>query len=626
MDLYSLRSCALLHDIGKPGCWAAGRPWSDHIYYSHEIIADVLDEERAKAAMSHHSGSAYPEKYHPRSEEEMIIWLADNLASGADRREMPETGTARPRPPFRLTHPLSKGDTDIVHHDAEKLEISSQKIIGDLRKVAADFDKNEGEGYLRIFNTLESSDLRSIPADTRPPINDVSLWHHSKLTAAFTTCILMDGGWRGEKPSNYNFILLSGDGDKVSRYIKESKRLPDLNARSDRVNAATISAGGKVKELVGPECLMFAGGGSILALCPENLTEKVSAGVAESFEESMDGELSFTVSHVNASGDQIQSHFGEVWKEASRSLQISKLEKTTRIPEPLEVGIKLCDVCHKRVATHKDDERVLALDASPRPEALCDHCWRLRESGRGIWIESLTKETNFVAVMKADGDDMSRVLDGSHLRELGKAVTPSRLSTLSGLINDVCEDKLRKSAESFGGRVVFAGGDDILGILPGERALDAAIELAATFREAMNDRCTMSAGVAIVHKRLPIYMGLERAHELISAAKERPGKNGVAYSIVGGLGKGGEDRALSWEELDKVLGVIDFFKHSELPSSQMRRIAKASKDDPGEAGFWIKYLMGREVIPWERGEELLRHLESGLLVDAFNLYNLFKVG
>ena len=591
-------------------------------------MKSCLGEELAWIAMRHHTGSAYPEKYHPKSAEERIIWLADNLSSGADRREMPETGTVRPMPPFRLTHPLSQGDKDVVRLDAGEVRLCSQRITGALRKAAKGFKESPVGGYLSIFKALENSDLTSLPADTRAPLNDVSLWHHSKLTAALTTCIAMDGGWKGADPSDYTFTLLSGDGDRISAYIQESKRLPDLNARSKRVKSATSKAAEKFAGLVGPECLLFAGGGSLLALTPCAMADKVSQEVAGAFETAMYGDASFTVSLVKDSGNNVQKLFGEVWRKAGRALRIKKLEKTISIPEPLEADVSLCDACHRRKATYTDEERVLSIDAAPRFEKLCDHCWMLREAGRGVWIESLAQKTNYIAVIKADGDDIGLVFDGSRLEELNKNVTPSRLSALSSRVNEACENKLKTTVESHGGEVIFAGGDDLLAILPGENALDAAMELSYAFREAMNNRCTMSAGIALIHKHLPIYLGLERAQKLISTAKRRPKKDGVAYAIVGGLGKveRESDSALSWEELDQVLGIMDFFKQSGLPGSQIRRIAKASTDDPEEAEIWIKYLMGRETIPWEKGEELLIHLKSGRLSDAFRLYKLFKAG
>jgi len=494
MDLDVLRTCALLHDIGKLACWASGKPWSDHIYYTHQWVSELLGDDYAEIAMRHHTGAGYLEKYHPKSEEERLIWLADNLSSGADRRERPLEGTTRPGPPFKLTHPLSNPDKALTlhKHGYDELNHISEKLFHDLEKAVKGSHSDPPGIYKTVYETLEDSELRKVPADTRPPINDVSLWHHMKLTAAFTTCMQVDGGWMGDAPKDYRFALISGDGDKVSSYILEAKRLPDLNARSERVRIATVEAAEKVKSIVGPECLIFAGGGSILALSPRKLASRVKEEVAVAFYEATGGDLTMTVNVLEEPGDSFQSHFGKVWRKAAKGIRIAKLNTPVEIPEPLEADVNVCDVCGKKLATHFDPMKTLAINASPRPEALCDRCWELRESGRGVWIEDLTAETNYVAVLKADGDDMGLVLDGSRLRELGKAVTPSRLSMLSDLINRTCEGELRLAVQSRGGVVVFAGGDDILAILPGERAPDAAIDMAERFMKAMNGKCTLS--------------------------------------------------------------------------------------------------------------------------------------
>jgi len=73
----------------------------------------------------------------------------------------------------------------------------------------------------------------------------------------------------------------------------------------------------------------------------------------------------------------------------------------------------------------------------------------------------------------------------------------------------------------------------------------------------------------------------------------------VAYSFVGSFGKDEEKGSMHWEDLDKVMTIIHFFKESGLPNTQIRRIARASKSDPKEAEIWIKYLMGRKIIPWD---------------------------
>ncbi|MCX8175941.1 MAG: HD domain-containing protein, partial [Candidatus Bathyarchaeota archaeon] len=91
-ELDVVRVCALLHDVGKLECWANRKPWSEHVYYTFKFVKACLGEDVAVHAMRHHTGSSYAEDYRPKTEIERIVCLADNLASGADRREEPTGG------------------------------------------------------------------------------------------------------------------------------------------------------------------------------------------------------------------------------------------------------------------------------------------------------------------------------------------------------------------------------------------------------------------------------------------------------------------------------------------------------------------------------------------------------
>ena len=146
--------------------------------------------------------------------------------------------------------------------DSSRLQVEASKLIKGL-KGSAGSGESLSKMYPDIYSYLLDSVLNRLPADTRKPINDVSLWHHSKLTAAIAHCIMVDGGWRGSEPSDYRFGVLSGDGNKISQFILEATRLPDLNSRSSRVRDATAEAGAAVAKCLGPECVIFSGGGSL---------------------------------------------------------------------------------------------------------------------------------------------------------------------------------------------------------------------------------------------------------------------------------------------------------------------------------------------------------------------------
>jgi CRISPR/Cas system-associated protein Cas10 (large subunit of type III CRISPR-Cas system) len=585
-----------------------------------------LGEEIAVHAMRHHSSQYYPSEWHPEGLIEEIICLADNFASGADRREEPKCGAPLPSPPMELSHVLSK---DHVRNrlDPPRLAYIYQEALKGLKPIAEEFSEKPGETYFKIFNLLEEkSDLPLVPADTRSPINDVSLWDHMKLTAAFATCIYL-GGWRGSNPEEYRFALLSGDADRISRFIGESLRLPDLRARSNLIKKATSAAKHFLKGFLGPECILFAAGGSILALCPLNMVQDALEGVKKSFEAESSGRVTITVSYVEASGDVFQKDFGSVWEMAQQNLRIVKGKRAIIRQISLPEGSETCDVCKVRVWSHEYKDRILPLDASPRPERLCDECWQLREEGKGIWLDDIKEESNFVACIKADGDNVGAFMSGAGFKRIGKASTPSRISALSSMLHKTCEGEFKRIIDKFKGETVYAGGDDLLAFVPGEHALEAAKKIYLRFSEEMAGKCTMSAGVAFFHYKLPVYVGVEAASHLLYKAKN-DGKDRVAFAAIGGSGLTQSDlegiNSIKWSDLDILLEIVDFMRRVDAASFQLRRIAEAAAKNSVMAETLIQYSIGRGIIGWNYGEKLLSYLNSGLLVKAFFIYNLFR--
>ena len=118
--LTKLKFSALLHDIGKPICWAESKGFTRHAYYTEQLVSKFLGGEIAETAKRHHSSQYYESAFKPRSGLEKIISLADNIASGADRPEEAYKRRVIPHLPIALTHPLSTGDP-IRRYDSEDL-------------------------------------------------------------------------------------------------------------------------------------------------------------------------------------------------------------------------------------------------------------------------------------------------------------------------------------------------------------------------------------------------------------------------------------------------------------------------------------------------------------------------
>ncbi|MBS7634482.1 type III-B CRISPR-associated protein Cas10/Cmr2 [Candidatus Bathyarchaeota archaeon] len=607
-------------------CWAERKPWSEHVRYTYKFVKECLGEDVAVHAMRHHSSQYYPSEWHPKDLIEKIICLADNFASGADRREEPERGAPLPSPPIDLTHVLS---IDHVRNrlEAPDLAYTYQEVLRGLKPIAGGFEEKHRKTYFEIFDFLDqNSRLRLVPADTRSPINDVSLWDHMKLTAAFATCIYLSG-WMGDDPENYRFALLSGDADRISRFINEALRLPDLRARSNLIKRATDAARDFLRDLIGPECVLFAAGGSILALCPLNMLQKALEGVKKSFEGESGGRVTITVSHIEVGGDEVRGDFGSLWEKAQRNLRVEKSKRILVRQISLPEGSETCDVCKAKVWSYEDKERILPFDASPRPERLCDECWTLREKEKGVWLDDIKGESDFVACIKADGDNIGAFMSGVGFKQSGKAGTPSRISTLSDLLHKTCEEEFVRIIGEFKGGIIYAGGDDLLAFVPGEHALEAAKKVYLKFKGEMAGKCTMSAGVAFFHYELPVYIGIESANSLLSKAKS-DGKDRIALAIIGGTGITQSElkdiNSMEWPDLDTLLEIVDFMSKANVASSQVRRIVEAASKSPVKAEALIQYSVGREIIDWSYGERLLSYLNSGLLVKAFTVYNLFR--
>lgn len=124
----------------------------------------------------------------------------------------------------------------------------------------------------------------------------------------------------------------------------------------------------------------------------------------------------------------------------------------------------------------------------------------------------------------------------------------------------------RDSVQAHEGAVIFAGGDDVLALLPVHTAVQCAAELARTFNTGMQAALagqrdgegnpirppTFSAGVAIVHHREPLEDALELARRAEKRAKAITGKNALAVALDK---RGGPPRLVAgqWGTLDRRL-------------------------------------------------------------------------
>jgi len=131
------------------------------------------------------------------------------------------------------------------------------------------------------------------------------------------------------------------------------------------------------------------------------------------------------------------------------------------------------------------------------------------------------------AMLIMDGDSM-----GSLLQKLGD---PRELSRCLGRFAAEVGEIVSKR----NGRTIYAGGDDVLALLPPREALQAARELAEKYTQAFggNSAATLSGAIVFAHWRYPLRQVIREAHGLLDGvAKEATGRDALAIGILLGSG------------------------------------------------------------------------------------------
>lgn len=137
-------------------------------------------------------------------------------------------------------------------------------------------------------------------------------------------------------------------------------------------------------------------------------------------------------------------------------------------------------------------------------------------------IDSESSPSPFYAVLRMDGDSVGKLIRG-------KAGPVSKaLADFSGRVRAVVD-------KTHHGATLYAGGDDVLALVPLDRAIRCAQELEHAYQAAMHAQeltGTISAAIVFAHYHLPLsFVMAESGRLLDDIAKARNGRNSIAVTV-----------------------------------------------------------------------------------------------
>ncbi|OYD06592.1 type III-B CRISPR-associated protein Cas10/Cmr2 [Paludifilum halophilum] len=163
----------------------------------------------------------------------------------------------------------------------------------------------------------------------------------------------------------------------------------------------------------------------------------------------------------------------------------------------------------------------------------------------------------FYALLLMDGDRMGELL------KRGAEKVSEALGRFTQTVSKTVGDKQ--------GYTVYAGGDDVLALLPLKQGLPAAVQLQKQYREAFSAvdvSGEISAGLVYAHYKAPLQSVLKSAHQLLDdVAKNECGRDSLAIRVW----KGGGPVwtwACPWEKVLRGSGTPE--THLEWAADQMR--------------------------------------------------------
>ncbi len=242
-----------------------------------------------------------------------------------------------------------------------------------------------------------------------------------------------------------------------------------------------------------------------------------------------------------------------------------------------------------------------------------------RDSLGKLYRAAQCRPSTYYAILRMDADGMGEKIAGCQSPEEHQKISRS-LSEFAKQVPQIVEGKLEVQVSAtrerrLAGRVVYAGGDDVLALLPAADVLPAAAALRKAFLgvlHALAPKATISAGVALVHHRHPLGSALRAAREAEHAAKQMSGKDALCVYALKRSGEAVRAQAKwEYEDVGNVSALIETMRSQFVIDGPLspRFAHEAYAEARGLALSRSAHTVPHEALESELRRLLTRHLD-----------------
>lgn len=163
------------------------------------------------------------------------------------------------------------------------------------------------------------------------------------------------------------------------------------------------------------------------------------------------------------------------------------------------------------------------------------------------------------------------MLDGDNMGEKLLSANEEKRKEISRKLASFAMNNVPKIVEKHLGQLIYAGGDDVLAMLPCETAVICSRDISSTF-SGLLPGFTLSGGIAVVHVKHNLQGALDIARKTEKEAKNA-GRDRLAISIVKRSGSP-ETAVIGWNQIEKFNDLLRKFSDEKASDRWLYQFAE----------------------------------------------------